>query len=403
MAIALCSKDSRCCRYLQRAGNFLANHYLAVGLVLAVLFGSTLSAPGAFFASIHFQYVCIPAIFLITGLKLKADDLRDALKAWRAWIWGTVSIMLVTPIAGIKLSSLLPVNSNITANGSFLTEETAIGFPEFRIGFQVFCVAPCTISAGIIMVSQLNGNSALAVLLTVVTNTLSVFTMSPLLSLLASFNSDGSLSIGSVVLKLLLTVLVPIIVGKAFRLVQRVRQVVTRFDTLLKFVSMSLLILIPWMKISNAKQSGSFSSISVVNIVSIIGFAVALHFSFLIINTMASFLFVLSKEARKAIIILASQKTLAIALSVLSYLPASVGDKGLLTIPVIISHMSQIIVDAFIVSLWLRYESDKHKTTDKMEMRIIEEQMESETLVDEEETRFIAEEEIEKVVDSKWV
>ncbi|XP_062500686.1 uncharacterized protein LOC134177925, partial [Corticium candelabrum] len=382
-------------RYLQKAGKFLLDHYLAVGLLLAVLFGLTVSAPGAFFASIDFQFVCIPLIFLITGLKLKTEDLKDALKAWRAWIWGILSIMLVTPVVGIKLSSLLPVNGNITVNGTFVADETAIGPYEFKIGFQVFCVAPCTISSGIVMVSQLDGNYALAVLLTVVTNILSVFTMSPLLSLLASFSSTGSLSIGSILLKLLLTVLVPIVVGKVLSLIKRVRQVVTRFGKPLKFASMSLLILIPWMKISKANKSGSFSGISAVNIVSIIGFAVALHFSFLLINTVASFLLILSKEARKAIIILASQKTLPIALSVLAYLPASVGDEGLLTIPVIISHMSQIIADAFIVSLWLRYESNKHKTTEEMEMRIIDEQMETETLVDEEETELNAEDDKE--------
>ena len=82
-----------------------------------------------------------------------------------------------------------------------MLDETAIGPQEFRIGIQVFSVAPCTTIPGIVMVSQLNGNYALAVLLTVVTNLLSVFTMSPLLSVLASFDSSGSSSIGSMLVK----------------------------------------------------------------------------------------------------------------------------------------------------------------------------------------------------------
>ena len=81
-----------------------------------------------------------------------------------------------------------------------MVHETVIGPQEFRIGFQVFSVTSCTMS-GVVMMSQLNGNYALAVLLAVVNKLISVFTMSPLLSLFAFFNSTASLNIGSILLK----------------------------------------------------------------------------------------------------------------------------------------------------------------------------------------------------------
>jgi sodium/bile acid cotransporter 7 len=280
---------------------------------------------------------------------------KEALKNWRAWIWGTLAILLITPVIGIKLSSLLPVNGNNTLTND--TVETAIGPPEFRIGFQLFCVAPCTISSGIVMVSQLQGDYALAVLLTVLTNVVSVFTVSPLLSLLASFGTHVTLDVGEILLKLLLTVLLPVIVGKAFSFSKKVKQVVKRFDTSLKIVSMTALILIPWMKVSKARKDGSFDGLLALNIVSSIGFALALHAAFLLTNVVASVTLCLSKESRKAIIILASQKTLAISVSVLLYLPSDAGDKGLMTLPIIVSHLTQIIADAVIVSLWLRFET----------------------------------------------
>ena len=371
MVLSCCRNDSRSRRLVVKLGKFLFQNYLPIGLLLAIFIGLIFPAPGAFFASLEFQFVCIPTIFLITGLKLKTDDVKDAVKAWRAWIWGTLSILLVTPIIGIKLSSLLPVNVNNTlTNATFEIEETAIGPPEFRIGFQLFCVAPCTVSSGIVMVSQLKGNYALAVLLTVLTNVLSIFTISPMLSLLASFGASVNLDIGDILLKLLLTVLLPVIVGKLLSFINRVKRVVKRFDKSLKVTSMTALIMIPWMKVSNAKQDGSFDGILAINIVSTIGFALALHSAFLLTNVIASVALCLSKESKKAIIILSSQKSLAIAVPVLLYLPSDAGDKGVMVLPIIISHLAQIIADAVIVSLWLWFETkqedvEEHETEER--------------------------------------
>jgi len=55
----------------------------------------------------------------------------------------------------------------------------------------------------------------------------------------------------------------------------------------------------------------------------------------------------------KAVLILSSQKSVAVAVTVISYLdPDQVGDLGLITVPCIAGHISQLFIDAFIVSRW---------------------------------------------------
>jgi len=50
--------------------------------------------------------------------------------------------------------------------------------------------------------------------------------------------------------------------------------------------------------------------------------------------------------------IMASQKTLPMAMTVLSFFPPSLGEPGLIAIPCIVTHLTQIFMDAFIVAKW---------------------------------------------------
>lgn len=46
-----------------------------------------------------------------------------------------------------------------------------------------------------------------------------------------------------------------------------------------------------------------------------------------------------------------SQKTLPVSVTVIGFLGA-VGEEGLMTIPCIVAHMSQLFIDAYIASRW---------------------------------------------------
>ena len=61
----------------------------------------------------------------------------------------------------------------------------------------------------------------------------------------------------------------------------------------------------------------------------------------------------LPKREYRADVILTSQKTLPVAITILSFLPDELGDKGLMVIPPIVGHMSQLFIDSWIVSRWV--------------------------------------------------
>ena len=77
----------------------------------------------------------------------------------------------------------------------------------------------------------------------------------------------------------------------------------------------------------------------------------ALHLVFLAINFVAArFVLRLPPREFKAVLIMGSQKTLPVSVTIISYFPPAFGTQGLLTLPCIVGHMVQLFIDAVIVS-----------------------------------------------------
>ena len=61
----------------------------------------------------------------------------------------------------------------------------------------------------------------------------------------------------------------------------------------------------------------------------------------------------------KAVVILASQKTLPVSVAVISVVTEDAGEQGLMSIACIIAHISQIIFDSFFVGKWAEMTHEK--------------------------------------------
>lgn len=91
----------------------------------------------------------------------------------------------------------------------------------------------------------------------------------------------------------------------------------------------------------------------------------ALHVAFLAINYVATALMLrLPPREFKAVLIMGSQKTLPVSVTIISYFPAAFGAQGLLTLPCIVGHMVQLFIDAVIVSRMAAAE-DARQLADK--------------------------------------
>ena len=313
--------------------SFIRKHFLPIGLVTVALVGFAFPAPGLYMADLPTQYVAVTVIFLCSGLMLRTDEVHAALSAWSATLWGTASILFITPVIGTAIAFQVPVD------------------PSFQLGLALFFCMPTTLSSGVALTIQARGNAALALLLTVATNTLGILTVPFVLALLLGSLAQVELSVADLLPKLCVSILLPLGVGKLVR--RFVRDWADRHRAGLTMVSSLALISIPWMKFS--ESSGKLSQVALSSLAILVVSGLLIHALYLVLNDGASRVLRLGPEARKAVVLLASQKTLPVALTVLAFLPDSAvspGVKGLLAIPCITSHLGQIFVDAFIATRW---------------------------------------------------
>ena len=70
-------------------------------------------------------------IFIISGLNLKRGEATQALSAWGSILYGLVTILLITPLAGF-VAIRLPLQP-----------------PELAFGLAVFCCMPTTLSSAV--------------------------------------------------------------------------------------------------------------------------------------------------------------------------------------------------------------------------------------------------------------
>ena len=316
--------------------SFLQRQLLPLGLLSVAIIGVLWPQPGRLVASSPLpQYIAVSIIFICSGLVLRTEEIYAALSAWRASAFGAVSILFVTPLIGVFLALRVPVD------------------PPLQLGLALFCCMPTTLSSGIALTTQARGNVAVALFLTVLTNTIGIFTVPFVLALLLSVVGDVELSASSLLVKLCLTMLLPLAVG---RYVSRyVRAWVDANRGSVTMLSNLALISIPWMKFS--QSSGALAAIALPSLGILIASGLFIHVLYLLLNDGASRLLRLPLEARKAVVLSASQKTLPVALTVLTLIPEQVLStevKGLVVIPCITFHFGQIILDALLATRWRR-------------------------------------------------
>ena len=142
---------------LSKFASFINDYFLPIGLLTFVVFGALVPQPGVAIAHRATSYVCVTGILFYIGLFLKTNEMKAAIKGYRAVIWGLVSILFCTSFIGSQLTNLLKFDEpsifhNATREGS--TNKALFGSSDFKIGFQLFFIIPCTISSGVLMVSS---------------------------------------------------------------------------------------------------------------------------------------------------------------------------------------------------------------------------------------------------------
>ncbi|KAH9704537.1 putative sodium/metabolite cotransporter BASS4 [Citrus sinensis] len=170
---------------------------------------------------------------------------------------------------------------------------------EFVTGLALFSCMPTTLSSGVALTHLAGGNSALALAMTIISNLLGIM-------------------------------IVP-------------WMQVSRSRSLLLMVKPQVFLVAIWMGTLLHLILLAFNAFSV--------------WSLSVISGDCQSVFA-KKENTNAVVLVASQKTLPVLVAVVEQLGCAFGESGLLVLPCVAAHLTQIIMDSFLVNFWLRRDKD---------------------------------------------
>ena len=104
-----------------------------------------------------------------------------------------------------------------------------------------------------------------------------------------------------------------------------------------------------------SESSAALAQVALGSLVVLISAGLAIHILYLVLNAVVCGSLGVEAAARKAVVLLASQKTLPVAMTVLALIPEEVlasEVKGLVAIPCITFHLGQICLDAVVATRW---------------------------------------------------
>lgn len=318
--------------------DFVIKNFLILGLLTVITFGLICPGPGIALGELRIVGMTMPdiaidVIFVVSGVAL--DSFSDALQ-YKALSLGMILVLFVTPMLAPCILYLGVLKPDL--NQSLLQ------------GMALFTVVPTTLSSGVTMITQAKGNVSLAILLTSVTNIFGVFTMS--WSASRVFATDVEIKPMTMLSELIWLTLVPLLFGMTLkRCVAPLREFAKNNKKPLGLSQNSCILFVVLMMISKA-QSEIFTA-SGKDLSICMALAVTVHLIYRLVGYFVATAAALPPMEWVTIVLMCSQKSLPVCVSVLAALPSELRRKsGLFILPCIMAHASQLIIDSILCVRW---------------------------------------------------
>lgn len=269
------------------------------------------------------QWIDLAAIMFLMSLPLEAPAMVRALKNPVPPLIAIAISFGILPVCAWGLSMLLA--------------------PEMGRGLLVTASIPCTLASAAVWTRKAGGNDAVAILVTVVTNSL-CFVVTPLWLKVLLGSGDNQVDLLGEVQKLLLFVVLPIFVGQVCRLHSGFAAWATRNKmglSILTQCGILYTVFIGAIKTGDRLVAAAAGHLVIVETATMIAVVLGLHLAMLGLGLTLARLARVNRADGIAVAFASSQKTLAVGLQLATNYGASL-------LPMITYHAGQLILDTLI-------------------------------------------------------
>jgi solute carrier family 10 (sodium/bile acid cotransporter), member 7 len=264
-------------------------------------------------------------IFIFSGIILDTRLLRKGFRDARATLAALIVIFLISPVLA-WVYHFFPINIQILT------------------GLFLVAVMPSTLSSGVVMTQGASGNMAHALFVTILANTMAVFTIPVALSmLLTTFTDSRMIEIDAkgIMLKIAFLVILPLAFGMIIQLIGRSR--ILQFQSKVQIINQLLVLMIVWMGMCQSRET-IVSGGSAIFPIAFISFSYHL---LLVLSAMGiSKIMKIGPGRRESVIFMGGQKTLPLSVILQSTL---FPEYGLALVVCVGHHIIHLVMDAYCV------------------------------------------------------
>ena len=234
------------------------------------------------------------------------------------------------------------------------------------MGLAVFAAMPTSLSSCVTLSVTAGANSAIALLLVVLSNTIGILVLPFLLASLLATTSAIPIAPGPLLQTLVQTILLPLVVGSLLRVSSaRLQRTVDTNRVAVSLCSTLLLCLVPWMQISTTALARP--NVPLVALVTTTALSLAIHLLWMLMATVGCAWLAVggadafeARHVRRPVVLCCGQKTLPVAITAVGAVAEAVGIlPGVAVVPCVFAHFGQIITDSFVVSGWVQSDQKR--------------------------------------------
>lgn len=273
----------------------------------------------------------ISLIFFFYGLKLSPDKIKNGLKNWKLHILVQASTFLLFPLIILLFYPFVQ-----TGKAEVLW-----------LSFLFLAALPSTVSSSVVMVSIARGNIPAAIFNASISGLIGI-AVTPLWMGLFLKNAAADFDLGSIYIKLLLEILLPVCIGL---LLQRyLGKYTQQFGRQLTLFDKSVILLIIYKSFAESFEQGIFTSVGIADFILITILVIILLFSVYYLTGFLSKKMRFSREDRITAQFCGTKKSLVHGTVFSKVLFPATIPIGMILLPLMLFHAIQIFIISIIAS-----------------------------------------------------
>lgn len=308
-----------------------------LSMLVAVLLSFLAPWLGAKNSPLHLSLVTkwgVALVFFLHGANLSFDAIKSGASNWRLHLFIQSCTFILYPLIGFAF---------------FYLAKDFVSFPV-RLGFFYLCALSSTISSSVTLTGIGKGNVAGAVFDATISGILGIFITPFLVSIIMQDANLGHFDIKNAIFDVAKTLLLPFVLGQIFRPI--ILKPITKHKKIIGFVDKSVLVLIVFVAFCNANYDKIWAKIAPVEIIIILISIISLLAFVLFVTIEAAKIFGFSHQDKVAGVFCGVTKSLANGAPIAAILFASSPYLGIILIPIMIYHQSQLIACSILAGKW---------------------------------------------------